>query len=84
MNATLEATITKNSENAKPFELSGFVHYSSISSLNFCAEVLSTCLRADHKLSKEEIIQFPYTYQNLTDEEITLFKSRLDHYANRY
>ena len=84
MEETLELIIIKNSEHEKPFELRGFIGYDSISSLSFCAEVISICLRSDHKFSKEQIIHFPYKYQNLTNDEIAFFKTRLEYYTNSY
>lgn len=85
MENRLEVIIIKILKDEKPsYELKGSVNYDSLSTLSFCAEVLATCLRMDYTFSKEEIVQFPFKYQNLTSEDIDLFKSKIDYYANRH
>jgi len=83
MGETLEVIIVKNFDKEKPYEVKGFVKYDSISSLQFCAEVLSVCLKSDHRLSKNDILIFPFQYKNLSQEEIDLFKSKLKYYINQ-
>ena len=80
MEDNLEVIIIRNLDKVKPYELKGFVNYDSISSLNFCAEMLSLFLKTDHNYSKKDILEFPFQYQNLSQEEIDLFKSRLNYY----